>query len=354
MKCIPDVGEPQQPRKALIVHIAENMRGKLPQIVAAARRILCRERLLLPADRVFETDNACLRWMVRQPGETMIQKAAANRQRFLGIARRESFDTLENRVMKDFICRCSNEGRRYLKTEVGDNPGLQRSERAVTVRQYHHLCADLSRTSFLENVAAPPPVPKPNYVLQNDIRYREIWRHYVRLLRREEEEDCLWDWQSRTWADVCRFLVCAALFDLSMNQAGELIVEERLTSAVRLAGEQRLGSRILAGSEPGPFLVTRRGLERSRAFVLEIVHPEHAGEHPATRFLGRTGGHLYLVMTPLSGGRPLILIVWAIHTAATENRPHWTEIGSSAGRALQNHKRIFDQARELDFPRLRG
>jgi hypothetical protein len=344
----------RQPRKALIVDIAENMRGKLQQIVTAARRILYRERLMLPADRLSETDTACLRWMIRQPGETLIQKAATNRQRFLGIARRESFDTLENRVMKDFICRCSHEGRRYLKTEVGDNPGLQQSERAITVRQYHVLCTDLSRTPFLENVAAPPPAPRPNYVLQNDIRYREIWRHYVRLLRREDEEDCLWDWQSRTWADVCRFLVCAAIFDLLANPSGEVLFEELLASAVRLAGEQRLGSRILEGSEPGPFLVARRGQERSRASILEIVHPDQAGEHPATRFLGRTGGHLYLVLTPLTGERPLVLIVWAIHTASAEEHPSWMEIGQSAGRALQNHIRIFDQRREPDFPRLRG
>lgn len=355
VKRILDISEdPQQPRKALIVDIAEHMRGKLPQIVAAARRILNRERLMLPADRVSETDNACLRWMVRQPGETMVQKAAANRQRFLGIARRESFDTLENRVMKDFICRCSNEGRRYLKTEVGDNQGFQQSERAVTVRQHHHLCTDLSRTPFFENVAAPPSAPRPNYVLQNDARYREIWRHYLRLLRQEDEEDCLWDWQSRTWADVCRFLVCAAIFDLSNNFSGEVLFEELLASAVRLAGEQRLGSRILAGSEPGPFLVTRRGQERSRASILEIVHPDHAGEHAATRFLGPTGGHLYLVLNPLTGERPLVLIVWAIHTAAAEQHPPWGEIANSAGRALQHHRRIFDQLREPYFPLLRG
>ncbi|RLA81390.1 MAG: hypothetical protein DRG33_00710 [Deltaproteobacteria bacterium] len=356
VKNILDIAEKdlRQPRKALIVDIAEQMRGKLQQIVAAARRILNRERLMMPADRVSEIDTACLRWMDRQPGETLIQKAATNRQRFLGIARRESFDTLENRVMKDFLRRCSHEGRRYEKTEVGDNPGLKQSERAVLVRQYLNLCTELGRTPFLEGVATPPSAPKPNYVLQNDIRYREIWHHYIRLLRREDAEDCLWDWQSRTWADVCRFLVCASIFDLSTNPSGEVLFKELLASAVRLAGEQRLGTRILAGSEPGPFLVTRRGQERSRASILEIVHPDQAGEHPATRHLGRTGGHLYLVLIPLSGGRPLVLILWAIHTAAAEQHQPWIEVGYSARRALQNHRRIFDQQREPDFPLLRG
>lgn len=355
IKSIFDVAEDaKQPRKALIVDIAERMRSRLPSIVAAARRILYRERLMLPAGRIAETDTACLRWMVRQPGDTMALKAAANRQRLLGIARRESFDTLENRVLKDFIVRCAMEGRRYDRTEVGDNPGLRQSQRACTVRQYQNLCAELSRMALFDGVAAPPPVPQPNYVLQNDLRYRAIWHHYVRLLKREEEEDCLWDWQARTWADVCRFLVCAALFSLSCEVQRKLFVEEQLASAVNLVAEQRLGCRILAGSEPGPFLVGLRSRPRSRASILEVVHPEHAGEHPATRLLGRTGGHLYFVLTPLDGGRRLVLIIWAVHTAAAKDHPSWKEIGLSAGNALQAHFRILDELGDPLFPLLRG
>lgn len=344
----------RQPRKALIVDIAERMRGRLPHIVAALRRILYRERVLLPAGRVTETDTACLRWMVRQPGETLVQKAAVNRQQLLGMARRESFDTLENKVFKDFLIRCTIEGRRYLKSEVGDNPGLRYSERAGTVRQYHYLCADLGRAPIFENVGTPPPAPRPNYVLQNDARYREVWRHYVRLLKRDDEEDCLWDWQARTWGDVCRFLVCAALFDLSREVSGKVFVQELASSGVRLVGEQRLGSRVLAGSEPGPFLVHLRNAMRSHASVLEVVHSDHVGEHPSTRLLGRVGGHLYLVLTPIAGGRRLVLVVWAVHTAAAENHPSWTEIGHSAGRALQTHSRILDELGDPDFPFLRG
>jgi hypothetical protein len=355
IQSILDVAEDaKQPRKALIVYIAELMRGRLTHIVAAARRILYRERLMLPAGRVAETDTACLRWMVRQPGKTMAQKAAANRQQLLGVARRESFDTLENRVLKDFLFRCVMEGRRYLKTEVEVNKAWLLAPNAVTVRQYQHLCYDLSRTSLFENVAAPPPAPRPNYVLQNDARYREVWRLYVRLLKREDEEDCLWDWQTRTWADVCRFLVCAALFDLSLKTSSRILVEELLASSVHLVGEHLLGIRVQAGSEPGPFLVGLRGAKRSRSSVLEIVHPDHAGDHPATRLLGRIGGHLYIVLTPLSGGRRLVLVVWAVHTAAAEHHPSWSEIGRSAGRALRNHNSVLDEQGDPDFPHLRG
>jgi hypothetical protein len=350
--------EVAEPRMALIVDIAERMHARLLLVVNAARKILLRERLMLPAGRVAETDIACLRWFVRQPGETMAQKAAANRQRLLGVTRRDSFDTLENRVLKEFLSRCADEGSRYLHTEVGDDEQLQHSSRASTVRKYRHLCAGLHQVPHLEKVAAVPPVPRPNYVLQNDYLYKQIWDQYVRLLRREDEEDRLWDWQARTWADVARLLVNAALFELSREVCNgsepKLRFEELASSGIRLLGEQHLGSRTAAGSEPGPFMVSRRGTGRSRASVLEIVHPSQAGEHPATWLLGRLGGHLYLVLTPLAGGRRSVVVVWAVHTAGAEAHPAWENIGRLAGQALQNHVRNLDELRDPDLPILRG
>ena len=347
-----------EPRMALIVDISHRMSGLLPVFVNAARKILLRERCMLPATRVAETDTASLQWFVRQPGDTIVQKAGANRHRLLGVARRECFDTLENRVLKDFLFRCAVEGGRYLKTEVEGNPSLLQSKRATGVRKYRHMCAELHQVSHLKEVSAPPPVPRPNYVLQNDFRYKQIWHHYMKLLRREDEEDCLWDWQGRTWADVARFLVNAALMDLcNKSCAGEgdgLVFEELLSSSVYLLNEQRLGCRIGAGSEPGPFVVRRRSKGKGEASILEVVHPDHAQEHSATRFLGRLGGHLYLVLTPLTGGTSTVVVVWTVHTAGSGNHPEWSDIGFSAGRALQNHIRSIDDMRSPNMPILKG
>jgi len=350
--------EAKEPRKALIVDISERMHGRLPQIVSAARRILSRERRMLPASRVTQMDAACLKWMIRQPGETMAEKAAVNRQKLLGMARRESFDTLENRILKDFILRCAREGNRYLISEVGNDSELQISRRAILVRNYKHICTELSRVPFFENIASPPHSPRPNYVLQNDSRYRGVWNDYVRLLKRDDEEDCLWDWQSRTWADVSRFLVCSALFAISNENHAKIIVEERLSSSIQLVAEQRLGSRFLPGSEPGPFLVRSRQLTKdhgNHAYILEVVHSDHAENHPATRLLGRIGGHLYLVFNPLSEKqRRFIIIVWAVHTASSQKHPQWQEIVQSAGRALFNHSQILYDQGDYDFLNLRG
>jgi hypothetical protein len=88
-----------EPRMALIVHIAERMRRQLPQVVQAARRILLRERTMVPATRVSETDTACLRWYVRQPGTTSIQKVLPTATAS-GCTRRESW-TPWKQVLKD-------------------------------------------------------------------------------------------------------------------------------------------------------------------------------------------------------------------------------------------------------------
>ena len=71
--------EAKEPFRSVIVDIAETMRRSLPEIVHAARRILLRERRLLPACRMEETDSACLHWYIRQPGRTCPKKLAPGR-----------------------------------------------------------------------------------------------------------------------------------------------------------------------------------------------------------------------------------------------------------------------------------
>ncbi len=346
-----------EPRMALIVHIAEAMHRQLPVTVNAARKVLVRERLMMPAGRVTETDAVCLQWYVRQPGRTMAEKAATNRQALLGVSRRETYNTLENRVVKDFLLRCIREAKRYLNTEVGNDQALINSRRATRVRSFKHLCSNLRRIAFMEEIDKPPSPVRPNYALQNDFRYRQVWQMYKRLLKQEDEEDQIWDWQSRTWADIVRLLVSATLVGLARSpqegRPGKMIVEEPLRSDMQLLQEQHLGCRMQPGSEPGPFLIRHRSGNSMIAAVLEIVHADLAYEHIATQHLGRMGGHLYLVMTPLNGDRKKVIVVWAIHTAASEIHPSWQEIASSAERALKQHA-LRLRERITDFPELHG
>ena len=347
----------KEPKMALIVHISEEMRKNISSVACSARRILLRNRELVPAGRVSETDTACMLWYARQPGETTAQKAAANRQRLLAVARRESLDTLENKVLKDFLRRCTDEGRRYLKNDCSDDQ-RRNSQRGQLVTSYSRICADLHRSPYLESVTEPPAAIRPNHVLQSDFRYRRIWNLYQRLRRNEDEQDRLWDWQSRTWADISRMLVNAALMSLcdSSDSTNVFTMSAIAESVFHLTSEQRLGSRIVPGTEPGPFLVKPKdtnGIER--ALILEIVHSDVAGEHATTQNFGRIGGHLYLVLSPLSGKKQSVIILWAAHTAACDPsiRPSWPEIVSSASDALKRHALMLGE-RVDRFPSLHG
>jgi len=344
----------KEPRMALIVLIAERMRQQLPMVVHAARRILVRERTMIHAPRLAETDAACLRWYIRQPGVTSAQKAAANRHRLLGVTRKESLDTLENMVLKDFLERCNSECRRYLNFDCTDNQRTN-SERGRCVNAYSAICTELKRLPQIDGISPPPVGIRPNYVLQNDPRYKKIWEHYVKLLRHEDEEDRLWDWQSRTWADIARMLVNASLISLVEEGTDShfFALEEILQSVFSIYPEQKLGARIARGSEPGPFLIKPLEGKRGKEIILETVHPSLAHDHESTTSLGRMGGHLYLVLTPLDGSQQTVLVLWAVHTAsgAALQLVSWGEISESASEALKRHSIIMGE-RATQLPRL--
>lgn len=342
-------GDSREPRMALIVQLAEHMRKKLELTVRMARKILLRERSLLPVERITETDTACLRWYVRQPGETMAQKAAAHRQSLMGIARKESFDTLENRILKDFLLRCKRAAQRYLTVEVGES--FRRSTRGKSVRQFQNLCADLVEDNNLRDVATLRSRVRPNYVLQSDARYRDVWQNYQRLLRQEDEEDRSWDWQPRTWADISRLLIGAALS--SMEEKLPPFATPLLQASMCVKKEQRLGSRVQPGTEPGPFMVFSVKGRQYPEWIIEVVHSEEAYAHSVTKELGRMGAHLYLVLEHIGTQERRVIALWAVHTASSTRQAAWNDISLSAQHSLIRYQHTLGDY-QTSFPLLSG
>lgn len=352
------LNELRQPRLSLIVRIAEAMHANLPGTVSGMRRILLRERNMQRINRICETDVRCLQWYVRRPGASMAEKGGS-RQELMAVVRRESFDVLENRVLKDFVHRCDAESMRYITNEVDINPQFKDSKRARDVRCFREICADAAKHPDFEAVPMAGARVRPNYVLQNDLRYRTVWAWYCRLLRREEEEDRFWDWQTRTWADIVRLLVNLAVVYLESRKPrpNGIHIRKVLGSSLHVTREQVIGSRTRGGSEPGPFVVDRIGSGKARpAAILEVVHPDEAREHILAQSLGRTGGHLYLVVRPLgeSPSRNHVLIVWGINTAGTHKEVTWEDISESAASALKFHRNILAGARIPNLPVLQG
>lgn len=326
------------PRMALIVHFAETLRRRLEEVTRAARKILLRERAFLPADRVAEMDAACLRWYVRRPGETPAQKAAGHGGRLLAVTRRESFDTLENRVLRDVLRRCVAAARDYERGQVAGR--WETSQRAILVRRFRNLCADLLADARLAGVSPLASRVRPNHVLQDDIRYREVWMAHRRLLRQEDERDRVWAWQGRTWADAALILAGAAL-----RRAFAPLAE----SSAAILREQERGARLGAGCEPGPFLIRRHG---GRMRILEIVRAGDAGEHPLARRLGRLCASFLLVSRETgTDGAIRVLAVWAAHTASAVGGPDREAIRASALRGLHAHNAAL---RQEGLPRVSG
>lgn len=241
------------------------------------------------------------------------------------------------------------------------NPNFVNSKRALDVRRFREICAAAAKHPDFEGVPRAGAGVRPNYVLQNDLRYRSVWKWYRRLLRREEEEDRFWDWQTRTWADIVRILVNSAIVFLKCEglkpQMNGTRIREISGSSLQVTREQLLGSRTYGGSEPGPFVVER--LTKSiphPAAILEVVHPDDAHEHILAQNLGRTGGHLYLVVRPLekSINENHVLIVWGVNTAGTVKEINWEDVAKSAANAIRHHRSALLSDRIPNLPKFQG
>ncbi|MBE7508244.1 MAG: DUF2357 domain-containing protein [Planctomycetia bacterium] len=185
----------------MIVRIAEACRGPLEDICSRPRKALRRIRSLERLDRVQQMDEACLRWFVRQPGRTILQKAGP-RQRVLCVIRQDTADTPENRVVHDFLRRCLRECNAYLHECASHlKNAVSRPYRVLLVLRFRSLLQSWLSRSEISRVPLPTGVPRANYVLQYDERYGQIWNWYERLRRKQLSEDEMWRWQHRTWAE---------------------------------------------------------------------------------------------------------------------------------------------------------
>jgi hypothetical protein len=200
-------GEPQM---ALIVQLARDLPDVLASVCRRPRHVLRRERQLQSLGRVREVDSGCLRWLARQPGVSVAEKAGA-RQRVLAIVRVESIDTLENRLVRDLLLRAMQACRRYRR----EHRAAATHARVLQVRVFQQLLRRLLKESPVADAGELGPLPQPNYVLQFDSRYRLLWDAWRQLVRQQQLEDNVWRWRHRLFAEHVRLAVMSALDDLS-------------------------------------------------------------------------------------------------------------------------------------------
>jgi len=208
--------EKDEPVRSIIVEIAQKASARIEDVCMRPRRVLSRQREMHPVGHVQEMDAGCLRWLIRQPGRTIAQKAGT-RQQVLAITRFEDSDTPENRVLLDLLKRAAAACLRYVK-EYRHYPGHQYIR---DVRQLRGLVSRLRGRSPIGTVGGLFGLPQPNYVLQHDHRYRPLWQYYVKILRRQRVEDQIWRWRHRTWWEECELLLLSALCGMSQSDIQE-------------------------------------------------------------------------------------------------------------------------------------
>lgn len=243
-------------RMRLIVRIATECYELITDIADRPRRILRRERRLTPINRAQQLDSSCIRWLIRQPGRRIAEKAGPKRQ-VMSVVRSESADTLENRVAREFLDRSRAAVAQYDSEHPGPK-SYSNSRRLPLVRRFGRQSTQLIRRSPIGSLPWPSGIVQPNYVLQFDDRYSRLWQWYERLRHQQTERDNAWRWQHRVWAERCVIVFYAAL-DQIFGEAAAL----RTPAYIRL--EQERGTFVDARSLPRMWL--HRGQSDPRGVI---------------------------------------------------------------------------------------
>ncbi len=295
-----DVEHP--PPLDLIVRHAETLARLVERLAHHPRRVLARVRERLPANRVQELDHACLTWYVRQPGRSTAEKAGA-RQVILAVSRHENLDTLENRVLRHYLELAAGAARLYANL----HRRLRASERLITVMRYERLCRTLAGDLAEVGVRLPANSVVPNYVLTQDLGYSAVWLAYQDILRRREEEDDVWRWQVRLWADCVRLSVLVALRSLS---GAQVIAEAPLL----IRADQERGR--WADLPPHPLVVVIPADERQLVVtVIDAQDPlgNQFGPRELWPYFWSIGPASILHAQDLASGEETWVAVWSLH-----------------------------------------
>ncbi|QDT04238.1 hypothetical protein K227x_26280 [Rubripirellula lacrimiformis] len=206
------VGHSKVPPLSLIVRLADEIPDVLENVCRKPRVILRRQRELELATRIQQVDAACIRWMSRQPGRTLAEKAGP-RQRLMAVVRREDCNTPENRVALDLLRRCKRAGEIY----IARHNEFEASQRYLKVKTFVKLCDRLIRRSAISAVGKLVGTAQPNYVLQHEERYSVLWDAYQRLVRHEKVTQSTWMWRDRLWSEWLWFGIASSLSSFSFE-----------------------------------------------------------------------------------------------------------------------------------------
>ncbi|KQZ57381.1 hypothetical protein ASD63_23565 [Ensifer sp. Root558] len=285
----------EDPRMAEIVRQAQDVLHRLKALEPRIRRVLRRTRELTSLDRVQEMDRASMRWLVRQPGRTIAERAGSS-QRILATVRRENFDTPENRVLHSYAKLAFQVAREWMQ----EHPRAKTSRRYAQVEHFGRFCKTFAQMLADLEVSTADAGVVPNYVLMQDPSYNAIYEAWRRLLEEDKVLDDLWAWQAETWTD---FSVLAVVLALSELEEAELVAQ----SPIVWRSEASLGRWFEQDRPIAVFWLKNTG---------RIVEVQSRPEAPG-RLLALTRAHVSLRISDINkGGLPRRVAVWTPHAMA--------------------------------------
>lgn len=194
------------PPLRLINKISDEGFFKISKLLSQVRVVLRRERKKVFVGRAQQIDSQCMRWLSKQPGFTVGQKAGMSQQ-ILAVVREETSDILENRVLKAFLKLCVIECDSYIHEFKGRFPF---NERLDSVRRLGSLAKAALSLSVFKEIPDLRSTVKPNYVLQKNPLYNLVWNYYQELLFKTKLVEKIWINRHK----VIRELLCALTLSL--------------------------------------------------------------------------------------------------------------------------------------------
>jgi hypothetical protein len=199
-------GDDLPPSMDAIVKHAFALWRTIDELGRAPRRNLRRTHRMVAVSRIQELDRRAMTWLVRQPGESLAERAG-DQQRILAVAREDNFDTLENRVLRAYSDLATHIVTDYMEL----NNAKRSTSRARKVEAFGRATRRLSKQLAEQGVRLAEPGLTPNFVLQHNVHYHKVWTSWQELLKRDRVLDELWQWQARSWEEYCALAVVVAI-----------------------------------------------------------------------------------------------------------------------------------------------
>lgn len=319
----------EKPRYSFIASIAPDLIKILPQIFSGLRKILVGQRMMMPISRVKELDAPCIRHLIKQPGDTIQEKTASNDFKMLAIARVEKFDLLENRVLKDFIIRAEKACRVYLDEYKGKGDAFKHSLRLKQVRSLLCLLQNFRKEPVFKLISQQKSLPTPNYVLQNERRYKVIWKYYLSLVRKEKRLEKIFMYQDNLFKDISILFLESAFYSLVLNKKEPSKLDYQCfgSSFLTIFKEQIQGYRV-SSAPLGPFILSKKGKTQENLVYLVSIENNAFVKGKTPKELGtNTFLKIYFVSEGKTDSCKSVLVpIYSVNLAQAKESKSVTEI----------------------------